>query len=191
MCRNGLNTGVCTEGLNSHLNPHKLRHSFATHILESSGDLRRAGNCWGMLICPPRKIYTHLDFQHLANVYDVAHPAGQTRKTVMRFTAPFTCRAMTFDLDDTLYDNRPVMDKTGGGHLRLSVSMIRVSVNYRLTILMCSVTGSAVSSRRFSMTSAAGVCSRRTFPALRLYRHPLLRRGGCGNGAFCAVAQPY
>lgn len=69
------------QGLNSHLNPHKLRHSFATHILESSGDLRAVQELLGHANLTTTQIYTHLDFQHLTKVYDVAHPRAKREKS--------------------------------------------------------------------------------------------------------------
>lgn len=63
-----------SSGLNQHLHPHKLRHSFASHMLESSGDLRAVQELLGHADISTTQIYTHLDFQHLAKVYDSAHP---------------------------------------------------------------------------------------------------------------------
>ena len=67
-------------GLGRHVNPHQLRHSFASHLLESSGDLRAVQELLGHANLATTQIYTHLDFQHLASIYDSTHPRAQ-RKT--------------------------------------------------------------------------------------------------------------
>ena len=66
-------------GLNQHLHPHMLRHSFASHMLESSGDLRAVQELLGHADLSTTQVYTHLDFQHLAKVYDDAHPRAKKK----------------------------------------------------------------------------------------------------------------
>jgi integrase/recombinase XerC len=64
-------------GLPSHVHPHMLRHSFASHVLQSSGDLRAVQEMLGHASIASTQVYTHLDFQHLARVYDSAHPRAK------------------------------------------------------------------------------------------------------------------
>lgn len=66
-------------GVGQHVHPHMLRHSFASHMLQSSGDLRAVQELLGHASIRSTQVYTHLDFQHLARVYDAAHPRARKR----------------------------------------------------------------------------------------------------------------
>ncbi len=69
------------QGLDQRVHPHQLRHSFASHILESSGDLRAVQELLGHANLSTTQIYTHLDFQHLVRVYDDAHPRAKKKSS--------------------------------------------------------------------------------------------------------------
>jgi integrase/recombinase XerC len=66
-------------GLEQHVHPHVLRHSFASHLLQSSGDLRAVQELLGHANIATTQVYTHLDFQHLARAYDQAHPRARRK----------------------------------------------------------------------------------------------------------------
>jgi integrase/recombinase XerC len=67
------------QGITLDLHPHMLRHSFASHVLQSSGDLRAVQEMLGHASIASTQVYTHLDFQHLAKVYDTAHPRAKKK----------------------------------------------------------------------------------------------------------------
>ena len=67
------------QGISANVHPHVLRHSFASHLLQSSGDLRAVQEMLGHASISSTQVYTHLDFQHLAKVYDAAHPRAKKK----------------------------------------------------------------------------------------------------------------
>jgi len=74
-----MKTWSIKQGVNVNVHPHMLRHSFATHVLQSSGDLRAVQEMLGHANISTTQVYTHLDFQHLAKIYDVAHPRAKKK----------------------------------------------------------------------------------------------------------------
>ena len=77
--RRALKSRALERGISSHVYPHRLRHSFASHVLQSSGDLRAVQELMGHASIASTQVYTHLDFQHLAKVYDQAHPRARKK----------------------------------------------------------------------------------------------------------------
>ncbi|MCC7082845.1 MAG: tyrosine recombinase XerC [Burkholderiales bacterium] len=69
------------QGIAARVHPHVLRHSFASHVLQSSGDLRAVQEMLGHASIATTQVYTHLDFQHLARVYDAAHPRARKKRS--------------------------------------------------------------------------------------------------------------
>jgi len=78
--RSRLKQRALQAGVPSHVHPHMLRHSFASHLLQSSGDLRAVQELLGHAHISTTQVYTQLDFQHLAKVYDAAHPRAKKRE---------------------------------------------------------------------------------------------------------------
>lgn len=72
-------TWAVKQGMNTDMHPHLLRHSFATHVLQSSQDLRAVQEMLGHANISTTQVYTHLDFQHLAKIYDAAHPRAKKK----------------------------------------------------------------------------------------------------------------
>ena len=77
--RNRLKAQALQAGVPTHVHPHMLRHSFASHLLQSSGDLRAVQELLGHASISTTQVYTRLDFQHLAKVYDAAHPRARRK----------------------------------------------------------------------------------------------------------------
>lgn len=74
-----INDWAVKQGLHNHVHPHMLRHSFASHVLQSSGDLRAVQEMLGHANISTTQVYTHLDFQHLSKIYDAAHPRARKK----------------------------------------------------------------------------------------------------------------
>ncbi|MFY9509722.1 MAG: tyrosine-type recombinase/integrase, partial [Rubrivivax sp.] len=79
--RQRLKTQALQAGLPTHVHPHMLRHSYASHLLQSSGDLRAVQELLGHASISTTQVYTKLDYQHLAKVYDAAHPRARRKSS--------------------------------------------------------------------------------------------------------------
>ena len=79
MVQSRLKQHALRAGTPVHVHPHVLRHSFASHLLQSSGDLRAVQELLGHASITSTQIYTALDFQHLSKVYDAAHPRAKAK----------------------------------------------------------------------------------------------------------------
>ena len=77
--RKALKARAQQQGITSNVYPHRLRHSFASHLLQASGDLRAVQELMGHASIASTQVYAHLDFQHLAKVYDQAHPRARKK----------------------------------------------------------------------------------------------------------------
>ena len=89
--------GGCKLGLAAIVHPHMLRHSFASHVLQSSGDLRAVQEMLGHASISTTQVYTHLDFQYLAKIYDQAHPRARKKRLHRRRTRSTQMRAARID----------------------------------------------------------------------------------------------
>jgi integrase/recombinase XerC len=74
-----LDNWAIRQGMSQHVHPHMLRHSFASHLLQSSGDLRAVQEMLGHASISTTQVYTHLDYQYLAKIYDAAHPRAKKK----------------------------------------------------------------------------------------------------------------
>ena len=79
--QNRIKIRATQQGISLDLHPHMLRHSFASHVLQSSGDLRAVQEMLGHVSIASTQVYTHLDFQHLSKIYDAAHPRARKLNT--------------------------------------------------------------------------------------------------------------
>ena len=77
--RSRLKARAIAAGVPAHVHPHMLRHSFASHVLQSSGDLRAVQELLGHANITTTQVYTKLDFGHLSKVYDAAHPRARRK----------------------------------------------------------------------------------------------------------------